>query len=167
MFSESSASTNFDQIVPNPEEIPIDWTPERGYANESIRQKAIPRPAPGKTAQCLNGTIGTMGLWFFLLLEIPYFEIIRCWKSPGIVCDLECQYIRLLLFIGRKCWLQTFTTQSNRSAPNLWLRDISQHWQRNSNRGYSENNDLILSGSKVAHWTKKVSDAKSSNKAQY
>lgn len=53
-FKHSSAATNLDNQRLDPKLIPVDWTPEKGYANESIKAISMPRPALGNRMEFMK-----------------------------------------------------------------------------------------------------------------
>lgn len=146
--SNSSASINFDEDESDTRLIPIDWTPTTGYKNESIRRIALPRPAAGE-AFC---AIVWRRTFFQKLKMFNSKSCVRIWKSSWAVSHIECQCIGLLLFVHWKCWLQSFTTQSNGNATNQWLWHAGQHGQRNSHCYPTKNLHHIVSCAKSTHF---------------
>lgn len=49
-----SAATDLDNYKSDPRLIPVDWTPHKGYVNQSIKGISIPRPATGNRSICFQ-----------------------------------------------------------------------------------------------------------------
>ncbi|XP_055319534.1 pickpocket protein 28-like [Sitodiplosis mosellana] len=80
-MNPSNASSNFEDDVID-QAIPVDWTPEKGYADLNIKKKATPRPSAGPGSHLglyvmLNGDVSdyfcssTSSAGFKILLHNP------------------------------------------------------------------------------------------------
>lgn len=71
IFQLLSASTKFNEDVLKEDVdsklIPVDWTPDKGYVNESITRIALPRPAAGETIQYKTIAVPMLRCSYFLL----------------------------------------------------------------------------------------------------